>query len=291
MAETILVTGSSSGFGRLTVETLAREHYTVFAGMRAMSSRNRSAAEELETLAKQENLALYPIELDVTDDDSVNRAIQDIIAHSGRLDVVINNAGVSYAGPIEAFSIEQVQRIFDTNVFGAMRVNRAAIPQMRAQHSGLLLQIGSVTGRMGVPFLGLYGATKFTLEGLTESYRYELAPFGIDSAIIEPGAYPTELGAKRQTPTDTERATLYGATPGTALPRILGAARLTANPQEVIDAIAALIATPAGERPVRTLVSPTEEQRKPIARINAAADQATHEFYEDIGLLPTFTLK
>src|SRR5207302_7049204 len=155
MAQTILVTGSTSGFGRLTVETLARQGYRVFAGMRA--------AEELRALAQREALALQNIEIDVTDDASVERTIAEIIETIGRLDVVVNNAGVSYSGPLEAFTLEQVQQQFATNVFSVLRVNRAVLPQMRKQGSGLLLQIGSITGRLAFPFLGLYGATKFEI--------------------------------------------------------------------------------------------------------------------------------
>src|SRR2546430_10562875 len=169
-----------SGFGRLTIETLSRQGYRVFAGMRAAAGKNAPAAEELRALAQRERLALQIIEIDVTDDASVERALAAIIETTGRLDVVVNNAGVSYSGPLEAFTLEQVRQQFETNVFSVLRVNRAVLPQMREQGSGLLLQIGSIAGRLALPFLGLYGATKFALEGLTESYRYELEPFGID---------------------------------------------------------------------------------------------------------------
>src|SRR6266436_5319261 len=198
MEQTILVTGSTSGFGRLMVETLARRGYRVFAGMRAAAGKNASAAEELRALAQREGLALHSIEIDVTDDASVERAIAAIIETTGRLDVVVNNAGVSYSGPLEAFTLKQVQQQFDTNVFGVLRVSRAALPHMRRQGSGLLLQIGSIAGRLALPFHGLYAATKFALEALTESYRNELAPFGIDAALIEPGTYPTPITANRQ---------------------------------------------------------------------------------------------
>ena len=177
MAQTVLVTGSNSGFGRLIVETLAPQGYIVFAGMRAVAGRNAPAAEELRALAQQKQLALHIVELDITDDASVEKAVTSVIASTGRLDVVVNNAGMSFSGPLEAFTPEQVRQQFETNVFGALRVNRAVLPQMRKQGSGLLLQIGSVAGRVALPFLGLYGATKFALEGLTESYRQELAPF------------------------------------------------------------------------------------------------------------------
>jgi NAD(P)-dependent dehydrogenase (short-subunit alcohol dehydrogenase family) len=209
MEQTILVTGSNSGFGRLIVETLARQGYQVFAGMRAVPGKNAPAAEELRALAQRERLALQIVEIDVTDDASVEQAIAAMIGESGRLDVVVNNAGVSYSGPLEAFTLEQIQQQFATNVFSVLRVNRAVLPQMRKQGSGLLLQIGSIAGRLAVPFLGLYGATKFALEGLTESYRYELAPFGIDAAIIEPGTFPTTISANRQLAADGERFVLY----------------------------------------------------------------------------------
>ncbi len=130
MAQTILVTGSTSGFGRLTVETLARQGYRVFAGMRAAAGKNASAAEELRALAQREQLALHLVEIDVTDDASVEQAIAVIIETTGRLDVVVNNAGVSYSGPLEAFTLEQVRQQFETNVFGVLRVNRAVLPQM-----------------------------------------------------------------------------------------------------------------------------------------------------------------
>src|SRR5258707_6614167 len=211
MEQTILVTGSNSGCGSLTVESLARQRYRVFAGMRTAAGKNAPAAEELRTLAQREQLALHIIEIDITDDASVEQAIASLVGITGRLDVVVNNAGVSYSGPLEAFALEQVQQQFNTNVFGVLRVNRAALPHMRRQGSGLLLQIGSIAGRLALPFLGLYAATKFALEGLTESFRDELAPFGIDAAIIEPGTYPTPIAVKDLSAADTERAALYQA--------------------------------------------------------------------------------
>src|SRR5260370_30127657 len=211
MEQTILVTGSTSGFGRLTVETLARQGYRVFAGMRAAAGKNAPAAEALRMLAQREALALQIVEIDITDDASVERAIAVMIETTGRLDVVVYNAGVSYSGPLEAFTLERVRQQFEINVFSVLRVHRAVLPQMREQGRGLLLQIGSIAGRLGMPFLVLYGATKFALEGLTESYRYELAPFGIDAAIIEPGTYPTTISANRQVAADAERLALYQA--------------------------------------------------------------------------------
>jgi NAD(P)-dependent dehydrogenase (short-subunit alcohol dehydrogenase family) len=290
MEQTILVTGSTSGFGRLTVETLARQGYTVFAGMRAVAGKNAPAAEELRALAEREHLALQIVEIDVTDDASVERAIAVIIETTGRLDVVVNNAGVSYIGPLEAFTLEQVRQQFETNVFSVLRVNRAALPQMRKQGSGLLLQIGSIAGRLALPFQGLYGATKFALEGLTESYRDELAPFGIDAAIIEPGTYPTPIAAKHQVAADTERTALYQAAMDAFTTPFFAENRSATppDPQEVADAVARVIAQPAGERPLHTVVAPTAQRQAPQA-INDAVTQATRSFFEALDL-PLVTL-
>jgi NAD(P)-dependent dehydrogenase (short-subunit alcohol dehydrogenase family) len=281
MEQTILVTGSTSGFGRLTVETLARQGYIVFAGMRAAAGKNAPAAEALRTLAQREALALQNIEIDVTDDASVEKAIAEIIETTGRLDVVVNNAGVSYSGPLEAFTLEQVRQQFETNVFSVLRVNRAVLPQMRKQGSGLLLQMGSIAGRLGMPYLGLYGATKFALEGLTESYRYELAPFGIDAAIIEPGTFPTTISANRQVAADAERLALYQAAMNAFTVPFYAENRSATppDPQEVADAIAQVIAQPVGKRPLRMIVA-TVAQRKAPQALNDAAIRAMHAFRE-----------
>jgi NAD(P)-dependent dehydrogenase (short-subunit alcohol dehydrogenase family) len=290
MAQTILVTGSTSGFGRLMVETLARQGYIVFAGMRAVAGKNASAAEELRALAQREHLALQIVEIDITDDASVEQAIESLVGITGRLDVVVNNAGIAYSGPLEAFTLEQVQQQFDTNVFSVLRVNRAALPHMRRQGSGLLLQIGSIVGRLGMPFLGLYGATKFALEGLTESYRYELAPFGIDAAIIEPGTYPTSISANRQVAADAERFALYQAAIDVFTVPFYAENRSATppDPQEVANAVARVIAQPAGERPLRTVVA-TVVQRQAPQTINDAVTQATRSFFETLDL-PLATL-
>jgi NAD(P)-dependent dehydrogenase (short-subunit alcohol dehydrogenase family) len=291
MTQTILVTGSTSGFGRLTVETLARQGHNVFAGMRAVAGKNAAAAEELRTLAERDHLALQIVEIDITDDASVEQAIASIVGIAGRLDVVVNNAGISYSGPLEAFTSEQVQQQFDTNVFGVLRVNRAALPHMRRQGSGLLLQIGSVVGRLAFPFLGLYGATKFALEGLTESYRYELAPFGIDAAIIEPGAYPTPISTKRQLATDSERFALYQTALNQFMVPFFEESRSATppDPQEVADAVARIIALPAGERPLRTIVA-TDARRQAPQAVNDAAAHAAQSYLEMLDVLPLVTL-
>lgn len=178
----ILVTGSTTGFGRLTVETLARQGHRVFAAMRESTGKNARACKELQTLAEKTRLALQIVDLDVTDDASVRQAIEYVVRTANRLDVIVNNAGVSYTGPIEAFTLEQVQQQFDTNVFGVIRVNRAALPQMRAQASGLLLQVGSVLGRAN----GGKGSLLISGEVRGET------PLSWAGAVILPGETPWE---------------------------------------------------------------------------------------------------
>jgi NAD(P)-dependent dehydrogenase (short-subunit alcohol dehydrogenase family) len=290
MTQTILVTGSTSGFGRLMVETLARQGYSVFAGMREVAGRNASVADTLRQLAEREQLGLHVVEVDVMDDASVEQAVEAIINTTGRLDVVVNNAGVAYSGPLEAFTLEQVRQQFETNVFSVLRVNRAALPQMRKQGSGLLLQIGSIAGRLAVPFLGLYGATKFALEGLTESYRHELAPFGIEAAIIEPGTYPTAISTNRQVAADAERFALYRADIDAFTVPFYAENRSATppDPQEVANAVARVIALSAGERPLHTVVATAAQRQAPEA-VNDAVTQATQSFFQTLHL-PLATL-
>ncbi len=224
MAQTILVTGSTSGFGRLMVETLARQGYIVFAGMRAVAGKNAPAAEELRVLAEREHLALHIVEIDITDDASVEQAIASLVGITGRLDVVVNNAGIAYSGPLEAFTLKQVQQQFDTNVFGVLRVNRAALPHMRRLGSGLLLQIGSIAGRLALPFQGLYAATKFALEGaycpLSGCYGcvYDAVFRGepIRHASRSPGG--GRRGRQSHRPTSGGEATAHGCGDGCTTP-------------------------------------------------------------------------
>ncbi len=191
--EVILVTGSSNGIGRLTVETLARRGHTVYASMRDAANRNAIVRAELLHLAKAEGLDLHVIELDVTDGTSVEKAVADIIKDAGRIDVLVNNAGIMSVGITEGFTLEQVHRQLDVNFYGTVRTNRAVVPHMRKQGHGLLIQVSSLAGRVVLPFFGIYNASKFAVEALSEAYRYDLSALGIDSVIVEPGPYGTNL--------------------------------------------------------------------------------------------------
>ena len=280
----VVVTGASSGFGRLIVETLARNGYRVFATMRDVRTRNARAAAEFEALARSEGLALHALEIDVTDEDSVLRGIDEVIARYGRIDVLVNNAGGGIIDLAETVTTEQAQRLFDTNFFGVLRMNRAVLPAMKRQGSGLLLHVSSGAGRLAIPAMGLYCASKFALEALAEVYRYELAALGIDSVIVEPGAYPTPIMAKLGPGEDPARRSDYGDVAG--FPEKL-AARLAsskANPQEIADSVLKIIATPAGERPLRNRVAAADLG---VSRINALTDEVQAQLLDAFGLTAT----
>ena len=182
MPKTILITGTSSGFGRDAAATLARAGHTVFASMRDIDGRNRPRAKALQAQG------LVVVELDVADDISVESAIGAILAKTGRIDVLINNAGIAAAGVSEAFTPDQAKIVFNTNVVGMLRTIRAVLPAMRRQGDGLIINIGSILGRVTFPFFGIYGASKFAVEALTESYRYELSQLGVDVVLVQPSA-------------------------------------------------------------------------------------------------------
>ena len=253
MSKTVLVTGASTGFGRETAETLIRAGHTVFASMRDPRGRNREHANALRALGAQ------IVGLDVTDTDSVNRAVAAVVAGRGRIDVLINNAGVASAGVSEAFTPEQATALFDVNVIGLHRVTRAVLPILRDQRDGLIINIGSILGRVTFPFFGLYGASKFAVEALTDSLRYEVSQLGIDVVLVQPSAYPTQMYASAGQPADTGRISAYGSVgeiPGAMFEQF--SAMLSGpdapNPHDIADAIADLIATPKGQRAARTVV-------------------------------------
>lgn len=254
MAKTILITGASSGFGRLTALTLADSGHKVFAGFRSTEGKKKLVAEELN----RNNVEI--LKLDVTDQASVDLAISQLLEKSaGELDVVINNAGVASAGISEAFTAEQIRDLFDVNVFGVQRVIRGILPVLRAKHSGLVVNVGSILSRVTLPFFGLYGASKCALEALSDSYRYELSQLGVDVVLVQPSAYPTNMYAAAQQPADEDRAKSYGdiaEIPGKILKTFvdLFQGENAPNPQAVAAAISEIVATPAGNRPNRIVV-------------------------------------
>lgn len=253
----ILITGASSGFGKETAIKLASEGNQVFATMRNSSSKNKAVADELNTL---ENITV--VELDVTKDTSVNSAVSTIIDHAGRIDVLVNNAGAGMLGLSETFKTEDVAKQFEINLFGVFRVTKAVLPHMRKQKSGLLVNISSVFGRVTSPFFSIYCSSKYALEGLAEAWRYELHPLGIDSVIVEPGAFPTTNffeNMKELSPEEENIAAQYGDLAGVPaqINEMFAGMIESGNyqkPDMVVDAITNLVNTPKGKRPLRTVV-------------------------------------
>lgn len=285
--KTVLITGTSSGFGLLTARTLAAKGHHVFATMRGVTGKNKDAAKGLTEYAKTNNLTIEVLELDVTSDESVTTAMNTIIKRTGRIDVVVNNAGLGAVGPIETYTPEAAQRLFEVNVFGCHRVNRAALPHMRKAHSGLLIHTSSIIGRVGLPFFGFYCASKYALEGLVESIRGEVSAFGVDAVIIEPGAYPTtEFGGNVTLPDDADRASSYGALMEVPEKMFAGMGESMANnmpdPQDVADATLLLIETPYGTRPLRTVVDRMAPD--PFEALNKTTDQVGSGMADGFGI-------
>lgn len=180
----VLITGCSSGFGLLSALRFARNGDTVFATMR-----DTTKAGELERARDEEKLPIQVLQLDILDDASVKKAV----AAAGRIDVLVNNAGMELRGPIEAAEDDEVRAQFDTNVFGTLRVIRAVLPAMRERGSGTIINVSSIGGVVASPYGGFYSASKFALEAISEALHYEVAPYGIRVAVIEPGGFQTNF--------------------------------------------------------------------------------------------------
>ncbi|KZS50991.1 SDR family oxidoreductase [Rhizobium anhuiense] len=269
----VVVTGASSGFGNLTVQELARRGHTVVATMRDVAGRNAQVRGDLIDAVKAEGHVLQVLEMDVTDEASVNSTIEQVVMQHKKIDVLINNAGIMPVGVTEAYTVADVERLFSVNFFGAVRADRAVLPHMRAAGSGLLIHVTSLMGRVVFPFFGTYCASKFALEALAEAYRYELKGFGIDSVIVEPGPFPSNLISSSPEPSDQTVLASYGEV--AAIP---GQIKAHANdghdeanpprPQRVADAIVQLVEA-TERRPLRTVVMP-EGMDFGVQRLNEA---------------------
>jgi NAD(P)-dependent dehydrogenase (short-subunit alcohol dehydrogenase family) len=253
MSKTILITGASSGFGRDTAETLHRAGHTVYASMRGVQGKNRDAAEALR------KLGVKTLELDVSDDASVEAGVKTVLAEAGKIDVLVNNAGIASAGVTEAFTTEQAKAIFDTNVIGLLRVTRAVLPSMRQKGDGLIINIGSILGRVTFPFVGIYGASKFAVEALTDSLRYEVSQLGVEVVEVQPSGYSTNFFTNLQSPASTEVTKSYGEVgqiPDVMVKTLMASleGKNAPNPHDVGEAVAKLVGQSKGSRAARTVV-------------------------------------
>lgn len=274
-ARIAVITGANSGFGRLTAELLAADGWRVFATMRNAVSKNAAAASELRALG------IDVVELDVTDDVSVAAAAAVVLA-AGTPDLLVNNAGAGYFGLVEAYTPIVVERQFATNVIGPLRVNRAFLPAMRERRSGLIVYVSSVAGRTTFPLGGVYAASKWALEALAEASAYELAPFGVDTAIVQPGAFTTEIGNKITPADDDARTASYGAVAQRLFASMVTFANAAQgrDPADIAREIVRLAKLPAGTRPLRV----TLPANAGVEAINAVAATSQSEVLEAMGL-------
>ncbi|GGD30360.1 SDR family oxidoreductase [Flavobacterium orientale] len=251
----ILITGCSSGFGFEAAKYLAEKGHHVYATMRNAAGSNASAAVALQHFATTHKAKIDVIDLDVTSDESVSVAMTRIPT----VDVLINNAGRGFGGPVEAFSAAECLAQLDLNIVGTIRMAKAVLPGMRAQKSGLIIQLSSIAGRLAVPGFGIYHASKWGVEGLSEAMRYELAPLGIDVAVVEPGPFSTNFFPSLITAKDDEIAKAYehvgafSAEFGTKTQAAFADEQAPTDPMIVVQLFEALINAPAGSRPLRNV--------------------------------------
>jgi NAD(P)-dependent dehydrogenase (short-subunit alcohol dehydrogenase family) len=270
MLKIIFITGTSTGFGKLTTITLAKEGYTVIAGMRGVKGKNAAVAEELSALKNAE-----VVEIDITNDDSVKEAFDYVLEKYGRVDVLVNNAAMSGFGLLEAYTIDQVKNMFEVNFYGVIRTYQAVLPAMRAQKNGLIINITSGASGYTLPFMVPYLASKFGVESITEGLQDELADYNIENVSIQPGVYPTEMntGVKTGINSDKPEITAEYGDAATAKFNAIGAglfgkmAEFKMDPQTIADGILDLIEMKNGSRPLRF-------------PLDAIAEGTDHEFID-----------
>jgi NAD(P)-dependent dehydrogenase (short-subunit alcohol dehydrogenase family) len=199
----VLITGCSSGIGKLSALEFARRGATVYATMRDLAK-----AQGLRTDAEQAGLSIETLQLDVTDHHSIQSAVGQVLERSGRIDVLVNNAGFSTFGPVECYRDDEIAESFDTNVTGAIRVTRAVLPTMRGQKAGRIINISSISGLFSFPFHGIYAACKHALEAISDALYFELIPYGIDVVLIEPGDFRTEIYKNQRSPESVEQGAI-----------------------------------------------------------------------------------
>jgi len=282
-APVALVTGAGSGIGREIALALDRAGYVVYAGLRDPRGRNQRKACALKAAA---SACLNIIDLDVNSDVSVRICLQSMWPQSGRIDVLVNNAGIMHQGVTEAYTLEDIRQQMETNFFGAARMNRAVLPLMRKQRSGLLVHITSIAGSILFPFAGMYSASKMAAEAMAESYRYELQPFGIDSIVVQPCPYPSNLLESQKPPSDTACLHAYGSLAHRADERIAATqawyrSGMAPDPAEVSHLVTQLVAMPFGQRPFRSVAGTMDLGSR---KINAIRQEVQEKLLRQFGL-------
>jgi NAD(P)-dependent dehydrogenase (short-subunit alcohol dehydrogenase family) len=278
MNKVIIITGAGTGMGRLMARSFALAGHTVYATMRGVEDRNAAKADEVRRFATEHGVKLQPMELDVLSDSSIEEAVCSVHEEQSRIDILVHNAAHLYFGITEAFSPKQLLESLDTNAVGAMRVNRAVLPVMRKQKSGLLLWIGSGTSRVVPPFLAPYTAAKAAMDSLAESVSYEVARFGIETSILMPGPFVdgTAHFAHAEFPADAAVQEDYATLYGDALARNEEATRslfpsgVFADVQAIANAALRIVDLPHGSRPFRSEVDFSDFGDKPVNAVAGA---------------------
>jgi NAD(P)-dependent dehydrogenase (short-subunit alcohol dehydrogenase family) len=284
----VLISGASSGFGALTARALADAGHTVYAGMRDLAGRNTEAAAAAKQYSEDNRVDLRTVELDVSSDESAQQAVATILAEQGKLDVLVHNAGHMVTGPAEAFTPEQLAQLFDTNVLGTQRLNRAALPHLREQGDGLLLWVGSSSTRGGTPpYLAPYFAAKAAMDAMAVSYALEVARFGIETTIVVPGSFThgTNHFAHSGKPADEGIVAAYETKYAGLMDQVAQKLRELepewADVAEVASAIVTVVGTEKGRRPFRVHIDPSDDG---AAVVNAVADRVRSEFLRRVEL-------
>ncbi|WP_186060422.1 SDR family oxidoreductase [Burkholderia gladioli] len=267
MNKTILITGASSGFGRLAAEAMAASGHTVYASMRDIAGRNAPQVASLAEHAKRHGVDLRSVELDVQSQESVDRAVEQVIAETGRIDVIVHNAGHMAFGPAEAFTPEQYAHLYDVNVLSTQRVNRAVLPHLRRQREGLVMWVSSSSVTGGTPpYLSPYFAAKAAMDTVAVLYARELSRWGIETSIIVPGAFTagTNHFAHSGVPADKAVEAEYEAGPYAGYSEKIQQAFAAIVPADadaglVARAMAEVVDLPFGKRPFRVHIDPSED--------------------------------
>lgn len=253
----VLITGCRSGFGLLAAVACARAGHTVYAGMRDLSTAGplRDAAGDLPVI---------PVQLDVCSESDRNAVLARIEAEHGALGGLVNNAGVPLGGALEDVSEAELRRLFEVNVFGLWALTQRALPAMRAAGRGHILQISSMAGRMAMPGLGAYAASKHALAGMTEAWRLELHPFGLRMVLVEPGPFKTDIFERNRVvaAASADPASPYAAFVSRMEEKAAKWTDKAGDPQEVADRIVSLLADP--EPPARVPIGPTTGWRRAL---------------------------
>ncbi|HBH28229.1 MAG: SDR family oxidoreductase [Desulfofustis sp. PB-SRB1] len=289
MPKNVLITGASSGFGRLITLSLLERGHRVVASMRRLATKNKQVAQELRAAGA------ITVEIDVTDQQSVETGVAEALTHFDCIHVLVNNAGVGVVGLQENFTPDDWQRLFNVNVFGVQRMNRAVLPHMRACREGLLIFLSSILARLTLPFYGPYNASKWAIEAMAENYRVELSEFGIESCLVEPGGYPTTFMNNLMQPSDHSRDESYGKLAQVVHDMFANfeqalAATPAQDPQNVANAVVALVDGTPGERPFRTIVDKMG-MGELLTDYNAQLERITHQLYESFGMADMLEVK